>query len=171
MEELGLPVQDAKVITEDREVAGFFEATLEHYDDAKVAANWVMRDVLQLIAEAEEGFESLKLTPEHFAELLELVDAGKLTAGSARKVITEMAESGARAEPLMHEHGLEAVSDTGELEVIAQEIIDANADQVAQFRGGEQKVFNFFVGQMMKKTRGKADPGAVREILTRLLAG
>jgi aspartyl-tRNA(Asn)/glutamyl-tRNA(Gln) amidotransferase subunit B len=169
--ELELPAQDAHVLTEDHEVASFFEETVRRYPEAKIVSNWVMRDVLGVVSDSGASLAALPLTPGHLVGLLELVNQGRLTAASARKIFPEMARTGAQPDELMKAHGLEAVSDSGELEALAREVIDANPGQVTKYRGGEEKLFNFFVGQVMKRTRGKANPAAVREIMTRLLAG
>ncbi len=167
--DLGLPAQDALVLTEDRDLAEFFEAAQASYPDAKKLANWIMRDVLGALSEGASLAET-PITPARLVELLELVDAGRLTVASARKIFAEMTQSGERPEAIMRARGLEAMSDTGELEALARRVIDENPAQVEQYRGGEQKVFNFFVGQIMRATRGQANPEAVRETLTRLLS-
>jgi aspartyl-tRNA(Asn)/glutamyl-tRNA(Gln) amidotransferase subunit B len=169
-EQLGLPPYDAQVLTEDRDVAAFFEAAVALCGQPKTVSNWVMRDVLGAATELGKPLAELPLTPEHLVELLRLVDAGRITAGSAREVFAEMARSGERPEAIVRARGLEAVSDAGELEGHARAVIAANAGQVAKYRAGETKLLNFFVGQVMKATGGKADPARLREILTRLLA-
>ncbi|MFQ5515048.1 MAG: Asp-tRNA(Asn)/Glu-tRNA(Gln) amidotransferase subunit GatB [Myxococcota bacterium] len=169
VEELGLPPQDARQLTEDREIAGFFEETLKIHPHPKTVANWVMRNLLEVVSESDRSLEELPLTPVHLAELLALVDSGRLTAASARKLLPEIARSGTDPETLMRAQGLEAVSDVGELEGMAREVLDANADQVAKYQAGEEKLFHFFVGQIMRRTRGKASPGVVRQVLQRLL--
>jgi aspartyl-tRNA(Asn)/glutamyl-tRNA(Gln) amidotransferase subunit B len=169
-EAYGLPAYDAAVLTEDRDVSEFFEAAVALYGQPKTVSNWVMRDVLANATESGKSLRELPLTPEHLVELLKLVDSGRVTAGSAREIFTEMARTGERPEAIMRARGLEAVSDTGELERLARTVIDANAGQVAKYRAGETKLLNFFVGQVMKASGGKADPGALRVIMERLLA-
>jgi len=169
VEAFGLPAYDAAVLTEDRDVSEFFEAALRLYAQPKTVSNWIMRDVLATMTESAKALRELALTPEQLVELLKLVDAGRITAGSAREVFAEMARTGERPEAIMRARGLEAVSDSGELERLARGVIDANAGQVAKYRAGETKLLNFFVGQVMKASGGKADPAALREILTRLL--
>jgi len=169
-DELGLPAYDAQVLTEDRDVAEFFEAAVALSGQPKAVSNWVMRDVLAAATELAKPLRELPLTAEHLVELLRLVDAGRITAGSAREVFAEMARSGQRAEAIVRAKGLEAVSDAGELERHAREAIAANAAQAEKYRAGETKLLNFFVGQVMKATGGKADPARLREILARLLA-
>jgi aspartyl-tRNA(Asn)/glutamyl-tRNA(Gln) amidotransferase subunit B len=168
-DELGLPPADAAILAEDRDIAEFFEATAALTKDAKTAANWIQRTVLQVLGETGRTLTELPITSERFARLLALVDDGKLTPASGREVFVAMAESGGEPDAIMAERGLEAVSDTAELEAMAREVIAANSDQVDQYRGGQTKVLNFFIGQVMKQTRGKASPDAVREIMTRLL--
>jgi len=169
-ESFGLPPYDAAVLTEDRDVAEFFESDVKHHGQTKTVSNWVMRDVLAAATEAGKPLRELPLSPDKLVELLKLIDAGKITAGSAREVFAEMAKTGGAAEAIVRARGLEAVSDTGELEGHAREVIAANADQVAKYKAGETKLLNFFVGQVMKRTGGKADPASLREVLARLLA-
>ena len=168
--DLELPEQHARVLTEDREVASFFERTLEHHPQPKVVANWVMRDLLAVVGDSGGRLEDLPLEPSQLAALLQLVDSGRLTAASAREIFPEVARTGADPEAVMKAQGLEAVSDTGELEGIIREVLAANAGQVEKFRAGEEKLFNFFVGQIMKRTRGKANPALVRDLLGRSLS-
>jgi aspartyl-tRNA(Asn)/glutamyl-tRNA(Gln) amidotransferase subunit B len=170
-QEHGLPAYDAQVLTDDRDVADFFEAGVRLYANPKTVSNWVMRDVLGTLKERAIGIRETKLTPEYLAELLRLVDEGRVTASVAREVLPEVAESGTSPAAVVQTRGLEAVRDTGELEAIAGEVIEANPKQVEQYRSGQEKLVNFFVGQVMKRTRGKADPNLVKEILARLLAG
>jgi len=169
-ESFGLPPYDAAVLTEDRDVAEFFESAVKLHGQPKTVSNWVMRDVLAAATEAGKSLRELPLTPEHLVELLKLVDAGRITAASAREVFAEMAKSGARPEAIVRERGLEAVSDSGALEGHARDVIAANPAQVAKFKGGDTKLLNFFVGQVMKATGGKADPARLRDVLTKLLA-
>jgi aspartyl-tRNA(Asn)/glutamyl-tRNA(Gln) amidotransferase subunit B len=168
--ELGLPAEDARTLTEDRAVADFFEATLALHDDTALVANWIKRSLLQALSESGLPLDELPLTPHHLARLLELLAGGAITPASAREVFAAMVETGAEPEAVVQERGLEAVSDSGELEALAREAIDAHPTQVEQFRAGEGKVLNFFIGQVMKRTQGKADPGVARELLERLLA-
>ena len=169
--ELELPAYDAQVLTEDRDVAAFFEETVRFYPHPKTVSNWVMRSVLAVLSEGDRDLAELPLTPAHLAALLELLDQGKVTAASAREIFQEMAISGTQPAEIMRARGLEAVSDSGELETLVREVLNANPSQLEKYRGGEEKLFNFFVGQVMKRTRGKANPSVVREVLTRLLAG
>jgi aspartyl-tRNA(Asn)/glutamyl-tRNA(Gln) amidotransferase subunit B len=167
--DLGLPAYDAQVLTEDFEIAEFFEATLRLYPKPKVVSNWVMRSVLEVIGSRGGSISDTSLTPDHLRQVLELVDQGSLTPAHGRQVLAEVAETGASAQEVVKARGFEAVSDTDELEAIAREALEANAANVEKYRAGEEKIFNFFVGQVMKRTQGKANPALVSEILTRLL--
>ena len=168
--EMQLSAADTQVLTEDRDVAAFFEETVRLHPQPKTVANWIMRSLLEVLSDTGRDLSELPLTPAHLAKLLELLAQGKVTAASARKIFQEMARTGAQADEIMRARGFEAVSDTGELEALAREVLEANPGQLEKYRGGEEKLFNFFVGQLMRRTQGKADPGVVREVLTRLLS-
>ncbi len=169
-QELGLPGYDAQVLIEDRDVAEFFEETVRLYPQAKTVSNWVMRSVLGITSESGRELSDLPLTPAHLAALLELLEQGKVTAASAREIFQEMAVSGLQPADIMRERGLEAVSDSGEIEALVREVLDANPSQLEKYRAGDEKLFNFFVGQVMRRSQGKANPKMVRDVLTRLLS-
>ena len=129
----------------------------------------MLRDLLAALKEREIEIEEAAMAPEALARLIEMVDQGRVTAKSARDLVAELTEQGGDAEALVRERGLEAVSDAGLLESVADEVIGANPDAAASYAQGDKKVVNFLMGQVMKKTQGKADPGQVREILARKL--
>ena len=165
----GLSAYDARLLSASRTLADFFEAVVAAKVAAKTAANWILRDVLQALKEREQEIEASKLVPSALADLLHLVESGRVTAKSARELVPELVEKGGDVAALVKARGLEAVSDSGPIELAADEVIAANADSVARFRAGEEKMLNFLMGQVMKKTGGKANPGVVREILARKL--
>jgi aspartyl-tRNA(Asn)/glutamyl-tRNA(Gln) amidotransferase subunit B len=169
-ESFGLSEYDATLLTESRALGDFFEAAATAHGQAKTVANWILRDVLQALGEKELEIEQAALTPEALATLIRLVDEGRTTARSARGLVPELIERGGDPEVLVRERGLEAVSDTGLLEAAVDEVLAAHPDNVEKYRAGEQKVLNFLMGQVMRRTQGKADPGTVREILARKLA-
>ena len=166
----GLSEYDARLLTESRALADFFEAAAQAHGQFKTVANWVLRDVLQALGEQELEIERAAITPESLAALIRLVDDGRTTAKSARSLVPELVERGGDPEVLVRERGLEVVSDTGLLESTVDEVLAAFPDNVEKYRAGEQKVVNFLMGQVMNRTQGKADPGTVREILARKLA-
>ena len=166
-----LSAYDARLLNESRALADFFETAAQASGKPKAVANWMLRDVLAYLKESGREIEQVALTPASIAKLVELVEGGRVTAASARPLIAELMEHGGDVEALVRERGLEAVSDTGLLESAADAAIAAHADVAAQVRAGEDKGLNFLMGQVMKRTQGKADPKAVREILTRKLRG
>jgi aspartyl-tRNA(Asn)/glutamyl-tRNA(Gln) amidotransferase subunit B len=167
--EYGLSAYDARLLTGDRALADFFEAAAREHGTPKSVANWILRDVLQALKERELEIGATQLTPSALAALVRLVDAGKVTAKSARELVPELMERGGDPASIARARGLEAVSDDGVLETAAGEVLAANPDSAARFRAGEDKILNFLMGEVMKKTRGKANPASVREILARKL--
>jgi aspartyl-tRNA(Asn)/glutamyl-tRNA(Gln) amidotransferase subunit B len=166
--EYGLAEADVATLTASRELADFFEAAAREHGDGKAVAKWLLRDVARVLKErdAELGDPAVKLEPHALAALIGLVGARKLTAAVARDLLPEVVD-GADPEALVRERGLEAVQDTGVLEEAVAAVLAENADVVERIRGGEKKLLNALMGQVMKRTQGKADPGAVREILAR----
>lgn len=167
--EYGLPAYDARLLTADRALADFFEDAARAHGTPKSVANWILRDVMQHLKERDTDVSSTRLAPEALAALVRLVDEGKVTAKSARELVPELIEKGGDPAALVRERGLEAVSDGGALEAAAAEVLAANPGAAGRFRAGEDKILNFLMGQVMKKTGGKASPAAVRDILARRL--
>lgn len=161
----GLASDEARQLVETRSLADFFEATLAVHANARQLSNWLLRDVLQALNERECEVGDTRLTPEALGELLNLVDAGRVTARSARGLVPELVARGGDLEELIRERDLEAVSDTGELEAVIDGVIAANAATADKIRAGDDKPLNALMGQVMKQTQGKADPGEVRAIL------
>jgi aspartyl-tRNA(Asn)/glutamyl-tRNA(Gln) amidotransferase subunit B len=170
-EQYGLSEYDARLLCASRPLADFFEAAVRAYGEAKPVANWVLRDVLQALNERGLDADAVALAPEALAGLLRLVDAGRVTAASARAILPELVDRGGDPEALIRERGLEAVSDAGALERAVDEVLAAEPDAPVRYRAGDHRILNFLMGQVMKRTQGKADPGAVRAILERRLGG
>ncbi len=160
---------DARLLTANRSLADFFEASVVEYGQPKPVANWILRDLLQLLNTRDVDIEALALTPALLAQLIRLVDAGRVTARHARELFPELAERGGDPAVLIRERGLEAVSDGGLLERTADEVIAAHPDSVERYKNGEEKLLNFLMGQVMQRTQGKANPQAIRELLARKL--
>jgi aspartyl-tRNA(Asn)/glutamyl-tRNA(Gln) amidotransferase subunit B len=167
--EYGLSAHDARVLTASRALADFFESAARDHGDARSVANWVLRDVLQVLKERDAEIEETPIVPESLAALMRLVDGGRVTPQSAREVLRELVERGGDPDALVRERGLEAVSDAGLLESTVGEVLAAHPEMVGRFRGGQTNVLNFLMGQVMRRTAGKANPGLVREILSRKL--
>jgi aspartyl-tRNA(Asn)/glutamyl-tRNA(Gln) amidotransferase subunit B len=168
-EQYRLSAYDARLLTSSRALADFFEAAVAEYGEAKPVANWMLRDLLQALGELERDVDAAAITPGALASLMRLVDDGRTTAKSARGLVPELVASGGDPAALVRERGLEAVSDSGVLEQAVEEVLAGSPESVEQYRSGQKKVLNFLMGQVMKRTRGKADPAAVREILARKL--
>ncbi len=169
--EYGLPEYDARLLTESRALADYFEAAVAAHGTAKAVANWVLRDLLRALKDQEREIEDAALSPKDLAALIRLVDEGRTTARSARALVPELVERGGEPEALVRERGLEAVSDAGALERAVSDVIAAHPDEAARLREGDAKVLNFLMGQVMKRTQGKANPATVRELLSRRLSG
>jgi aspartyl-tRNA(Asn)/glutamyl-tRNA(Gln) amidotransferase subunit B len=164
--ELGLAPADARTLVSSRALAGWFEEAATAHGNAKYVANWVLRDVLASLRERDAEIESLALEPAGFAALLRLADEGRITAKTARSLLPELLFSGGDPAALVRERGLEAVSDSGALEAAVAEVIAANEKAVASYRAGDAKSLNFLMGQVMRRTGGKADPARVRQLLS-----
>jgi len=167
--EYKIAAADARTLTESRALAEFFEAAMAEHPEGKALANWILRDVLRALNEAELEIEQAKLTPAALASLVRLVSEGVTTAKAARGLVPDLVREGGDPASLVKQRGLEAVRDTGLLEAAVDEVLAASAEDVERYRGGEKKVLNFLMGQVMKRTQGKADPGAVRALLARRL--
>jgi len=169
--EYGLSAGEAVLLSASRALADFFEAAARAHGTAKSVANWMLRDLLAALKEREIEIEEAAIAPEALARLIEMVDQGGVTVKSAKDLLAELTHQGGDPEALVRERGLGAVSDAGLLESVAAEVIAANPDVAESYAQGDKKVVNFLMGQVMKKTQGKADPGRVREILVRKLEG
>jgi aspartyl-tRNA(Asn)/glutamyl-tRNA(Gln) amidotransferase subunit B len=167
--EHGLAEDDARLLCESRALADFFEAAARRHGDGAALANWIRRDVLHALAEHGLEIEQAKLSPEALADLVKCVRDGGVTAQSARALVPELVRQGGDPLRLIQERGLEAVSDTGALEAAVDAVLREHAGHVERLRAGEEKVRNFLIGQVMKRTGGKADPAALRRVLAQRL--
>jgi len=167
--EYELSEYDALQLTASPALADFFEAAAKQHGAPKVVANWILRDVMQALNEREMALEESPLPPEGLARLIRMVDENRTTVKSARSLLPELVASGGDPEALVAERGLAAVSDAGVIERAVAEVLAEHPENVELYRSGEQKVVNFLMGQVMRKTQGKADPAAVRKILAREL--
>jgi aspartyl-tRNA(Asn)/glutamyl-tRNA(Gln) amidotransferase subunit B len=165
-----LSAADAHTLVSSRALADWFEAAARAHGNAKSVANWVLRDVFAALKEREAELEAVRLAPEGFAALLRLVDAGRVTARSARSLLPELLFEGGDPEALVRARGLEAVADEGALVAAIDQVIAAHAKAVAAYAAGDAKSLNFLMGQVMRATGGKADPARVRELLSARLS-
>ncbi len=152
-------------------VAQFFESCVELYDQPKKVANWVINEFLRLIKGDEDLIAKSPVTPAHVAKTLQLVDQGAISITAAKTVLAKVHETGDKPEDIIQKEGLSQVSDEGALETIIDEILTANPSEVERFKAGNDKLQGFFVGQIMKKSGGRANPAKVNELLRKKLSG
>jgi aspartyl-tRNA(Asn)/glutamyl-tRNA(Gln) amidotransferase subunit B len=168
----GLPPADADTLTSARELADYFEAVCALSVPPRLAANWVTGEVLRWMKERHVSAENalaFAVGPPRLAGLLALLDAGEISAASAKEVLAIMVDSAAEAAAIVAEKGLGRIQDVGALDAAAAEVVAGNPSQVELYRSGKTQTFAWFVGQVMKKTGNRADPAQVREALTRAL--
>ena len=163
--EYALPEYDAGVLTDSRELADHFEACVKEYSDAKAVSNWIMGDFLRLLKEENLEIAEVKMTPAHLSGMLKLMDEGVISSKIAKTVFEEMFKTGKAPEQIVEEKGLKQISDAGQLEEIVLKVIEANPSVVEDIKSGKDKAIGFLVGQVMKETRGKANPGMVNQII------
>ncbi|OGW63212.1 MAG: aspartyl/glutamyl-tRNA amidotransferase subunit B [Nitrospirae bacterium RIFCSPHIGHO2_01_FULL_66_17] len=166
----GLSAYDATVLTGSRALADYFEATLRHGAPPKTAANWIMGELLALLNAEGAEIDTCRVTPKSLAALFALIDAGTISGKIAKTVFEEMYRTGAEADAVVAARGLTQVSDAGELAAVIDQVIADSPKELAQYRAGKDKLFGHFVGQVMKRTQGKANPAKVNELLKARLA-
>ncbi len=172
---LGLPDYDAEVLTARRDVADYFEAVVATHANAKAASNWVMGDILRLVRERKlddaPAITDWPVAAANLGELIALIDEDAISGKIAKTVFEEMVASGEAPRAIVARLGLTQVSDEGPIIAAIDAVLAANAAKVAEYRSGKDKLFGFFVGQVMKATGGKANPGVVNKILLERLQG
>jgi aspartyl-tRNA(Asn)/glutamyl-tRNA(Gln) amidotransferase subunit B len=171
----GLPVYDAEVLTARKDVADYFEAAVRAHANPKALSNWIMGDLLRILRERKLDdalvIEQWPVAPQHLAGLVHLIDDQTISGKIAKTVFEQMVSSGAPPEQIVAEQGLSQVTDSGAIEAAIRSVLEANPDKVTEYRGGKDKLFGFFVGQVMKATQGKANPQKLNELLRQRLAG
>lgn len=160
-----LPPYDAGVLTSARELADYFEAAVAVHNNPKALSNWIMVSLLGLLNAQGKDIVDSPIPPERLAALIRLIDEGTISGKIAKTVFEEMVENDKTPEAIVKEKGLVQITDAGEIEAVIDRIISENPAQVEQYRNGKTKVLGFFVGQVMKATRGKANPGIVNDLL------
>lgn len=167
--DLGLSEYDASVIVAQYELAMFFDEVLKAGGNPKIAVNFLMGEIAAYLKEQKLSINETKLTPESLVELIGLIEKATISNNIGKQIIVEMMETGEKASAIVEKKGLSQISDTGAIKEIAQKIIEANPSQVEAYKGGKDKLFGFFVGQVMKETKGRANPQSVNQILKELL--
>jgi aspartyl-tRNA(Asn)/glutamyl-tRNA(Gln) amidotransferase subunit B len=167
--EYGLPEYDAGVLTSSKTVADYFECCVKLFNQPKTVSNWVMGELVRELNASGTDASASPVSPERLVSPLQLVEKGTISLKVAREIFPEIYASGKSAEQIVQEKGLRQVSDEGTLEQIIAEVCAKNPAQVAQFKEGKQQVLSFLVGQVMKASGGKANPGKVNELLKQKL--
>lgn len=165
----GLPEYDATILTASKGMADYFEVCAKQFNQPKTVSNWVMGELMRELNNSGTDISASSVTPERLVSLLQMVDKGTISLKVAREIFPELYSSGKTAEQIVQEKGLTQVSDEGALAKIIEDVLGKNPGQVAQFREGKQQVLGFLVGQVMKASGGKANPGKVNELLKKKL--
>lgn len=160
-----LPAYDANILTSSRQLADYYEQILTVTNDYKFASNWVMTEVLKFINDSKISIEDFPVKPDSLGKLIKMIEENIISGKIAKEIFPEMISTGKMPKQIVAEKNLVQISDTSEIESAVEKIINANPDDVQQFLAGKEKVLGFLVGQVMKETRGKANPKIVNDIL------
>lgn len=169
IETFGLSAETASVLISTRQLADYYESTLTSKCDPRMAANWVMGDVLRIINDQKIEINNLNITPERLGKLIKLIDDGTVSAKAARKVFDLIQEQNKDPRQIIDEQGLVQVSDASALEAAVKQVLAANPSEVERYKAGDKKLTGFFVGQAMKATKGSGNPKEINAILSKLL--
>ncbi|MFZ1291808.1 MAG: Asp-tRNA(Asn)/Glu-tRNA(Gln) amidotransferase subunit GatB [Melioribacteraceae bacterium] len=163
--ELQLPEYDAEVLTSQKEIADYFEEVLKETSDKKIASNWVMGDVLKIVNEQKISLNNFPISSQNLGKLINLITTNKISSKIAKDVFPIMLEDNKDPNIIVEEKNLIQITDTSEIEFAVENAIKKNPTQVEEFKSGKEKILGFFVGQVMKETKGKANPQIVNDIL------
>jgi aspartyl-tRNA(Asn)/glutamyl-tRNA(Gln) amidotransferase subunit B len=170
MQDFSLPKYDADILTGHKAVADFYEAItaklkMKSKDAYKQASNYVMTDVLRVVGEEHIKVNRFPIRPENLARMIDLINEGVISTKIAKDVFEEMLNSGQAPDSIVEKKGLRQVSDQSEIDKVVEEVLQSNPEELRRYIGGKEKVFGFFVGEVMRKTRGKANPKVLNELL------
>lgn len=170
IDQYGLPEYDADILTSERKLSDYFETAVKIYTgDAKKVSNWLMNDVLRMLNEGGKSADKLKLSPAYLAEILKLIDSGVINNSTGKSLLVKVETSGKSPTQLVADEGLGKVSDDSAIRSVCQEVLAESPKEVASYRGGKVTLMGWFVGQVMRKMRGKADAALAKTILEELL--
>ena len=170
--ELGLSAYDARVLTDDRSVAEYFERAVAAGANAKLVTNWVTQDIAAYLnSNLSLSIADLALTPENLAELVNLIDSGTISGKIAKDILPELLTKGGSPKALVESQGLIQISDTGEIEKIIDQVIASHPQELEKYRSGKTNLKGFFVGQVLKQSGGKADPKVTNQLIEKKLQG
>ena len=169
--ELGLSIYDARVLTDESSMAKYFEKVVNEGGAAKSSANWITGDIAAFIKSNRLSFDQLSFKPNELAEMLKMIDVGEISGKIAKEILPELLSKGGSPKQLVKERGLGMIGDPKVIEEIIDKLILNHPNEVESFRAGKKKLLGFFVGQLMKETKGKADPKLANQILNKKLQG
>jgi aspartyl-tRNA(Asn)/glutamyl-tRNA(Gln) amidotransferase subunit B len=169
VKEYQIPLYDAQLLTQSKDLAEYFETTSKISGNPKSSSNWIMVELLRDLNEKKIEVRESPIPAEALAELIQLIDKGTISGKIAKTVFKEMFETKKSAQVIVKEKNLVQVSDTKAIEAVIERIVGENPEQVAQYRAGKEKVFGFFVGQIMKEMKGQANPAVVNDLLRKKL--
>jgi len=169
--EYGIPAYDAGVLTASRVLADYYEEVVRGCERPKIAANWVMGDLLRFLNEDRRDIRDCPIPAASLAEMIRLIEEGVISGKMAKEISEEMYRTGKEPRTIIAEKGLVQITDEGALIPVLEKVIADHPNQLAQYRGGKDKLFGFFVGQVMKATQGKANPQLINDLLKKMLAG
>lgn len=163
--EYGIPAYDAGVLTASRDLADYYEQAVKETGEPKLSSNWIMGELLRLLNEDNRDVKNCPISPNGLADIIKMVKGGQISGKMAKEVFEEMYKTGKAASDIVKAKGLTQISDEGELAKIVEEIVKNNPDNVAKFKAGKTTVLGFFVGEIMKATKGKANPQVINKLL------
>jgi len=166
-----LPEYDSGVLTTSKDLGAYFEAAVARYPHPKKVSNWIMAELMRELKQDDREIDQCPVSPAALADLLHLVDQGVISGKIAKSVFEEMYATGKAPGVLVEEKGLKQVSDQGAVARVVDEVLEAHSQEVKEYRAGKEKLFGFFVGQVMKRTQGKANPKLVNDLLRERLRG
>jgi aspartyl-tRNA(Asn)/glutamyl-tRNA(Gln) amidotransferase subunit B len=171
MNEYGLPKYDVEILSSDKGLAGYFEETVKIFPEPKTVSNWIMTELLRELKDGNVSPKDSPLSPAHLAELLALIKDGTISIKIGKEIFPELCKSGASPKRLVAEKGLVQISDETAITSIVEAVIARSPKEVAEFKAGKEKLLGFFVGQVMKEMKGKANPKLLNELLLKRLKG
>jgi len=170
-EDIGLSAYDTQVMIDDRSVAEYFESAIATGASSKLVANWIMSDIAGYLNAEKLSINEIKLTPEALAEMVKLIEDGTISNKIGKDILPKLLKNGGSPKEIVEKEGLSQISDPAEIESMIDEVIAAHPDELAKFRAGKTKLKGFFVGQVMKRTGGRADPKLTNQLLGKKLNG
>ena len=169
VKELGLSPYDSRVISDEVFMANFFEETVANGADHKLASNWITSDIVGYLKSNKQSFADLKLSPINLAEMINMISKKVISGKIAKEILPELIQDNISPQKIVEEKGLAMISDSASILVIIEELIIEYPKEVKSFKEGKTKLLGFFVGQLMKKTKGKADPKLANKLISEKL--